>query len=72
MSCGTLQPNLVVGAARPSAGGFHLVLGIFDGFATSIRPAVSNPTWMKQWNGRPAYQVTHTDRPVQRPLERSP
>lgn len=74
MTSGTSQPNLVVGAARPSACGSHLVLDDFDGFAasTSIHPAVANQTWMKEWNVRPAYQVTHTHRPTQRPLERSP
>jgi hypothetical protein len=73
MTCGTLHPSLTAGVARPSVGGgSDVLLGILGGFNTSIHQVASKQTWMKEWNVRPAYPVTHTDRPTQRPLERSP
>jgi hypothetical protein len=72
MTCGTLQTTLEVGAARPSVDGRSvLLLEILGGFGPSIQ-ATQNMAWMKEWTVRPAYPMTHTDRPIQRPSERSP
>jgi hypothetical protein len=72
MICGTLHPSLEAGAARPYADGSDVLLEILGDFGTSIRPAAAKQAWMTEWNVRSAFPVIHTDRPTQRPLERSP
>jgi hypothetical protein len=72
MNCGALHPALEGSGARPGARGSGVLREILDGFSTSIQPAAAKQVWMQEWNVRPAYPVTHTVRPTQRPLERSP
>lgn len=45
------------------------VLELAAGFAPSI-PGFH--AWKKTWDLRPGFSVNHTDRPIPRPLERSP
>lgn len=75
MSSGTLHNSLEAGAARPVTGcQSALLLEHVGGFTPAVHThqLASAQTWMKVWNVRPAYPVIATDRPAQRPLERSP
>jgi hypothetical protein len=82
MTRSTLQPSLTAGAARPGLDGSCVALALTFGSSHAkpgarerfIAPIAANQAWMQVWtiDAKPAYPVAHTDRPTQRPLERSP
>jgi hypothetical protein len=84
MSATTLNTSLGLGAvARPGVCDSGLVLGttlpaspatgVFTPApAARIAAIQANQAWMRMWHLEPAYSVKHTDRPIPRPLERSP
>jgi hypothetical protein len=84
---GTLNTSLGLGAvSRPGICDSRLVRGtglqasqatsVFTtapaAAATRIAAIQANQAWMRMWHLEPAYSVKHTDRPIPRPLERSP
>lgn len=70
MTRSDLHQSHMAGVARAGAYVFaSQVLELAAGFASSI-PAPQ--AWKKTWDLRPGFSVNHTDRPIPRPLERSP
>jgi hypothetical protein len=67
-SCVAFYHGHMAGGARLGAFASQ-VLEPAAGFAPSI-PALQ--AWKKTWDLRPGFSVNHTDRPIPRPLERSP
>jgi len=88
MTCGTLQPSLMAGAARPDSGSCGVTPAMTFGTSPAglgarhrispITIAAPGQAWMQVWHldaiqaNKPAYPVAHTDRHNPRPLERSP
>jgi hypothetical protein len=66
------EPRLVLGTAllaSPASATFTAPTARAARIATTIQ---ANQAWMRMWHLEPAYSVKHTDRPIPRPLERSP
>lgn len=66
MNVGTLHPSLTAGAARP---------GVLRSRAAAAFGAFAMPQAHRHvnvWTTKAAYSVICTDRPIPRPLERSP